>query len=113
MLKYIVDTRQKRDIILIYAVADPAELAYTVVLDQAARHGVTIIRLLTTGKPPQDWPGETGTLDAAFITGSIHDLKDRTVYISGPDGLVRDLRGSLRRSGVPADRLRTDYFTGY
>lgn len=113
MLKYIVDKGEKRDIVMIYAISDATELAYTDVLKAARQHGVRVIPLLTSETIPQTWKGSTGRLSAEYLKAQIPDYKDRIIYISGPNGLVQNLRADLIKSGVNRTLIKTDYFTGY
>jgi ferredoxin-NADP reductase len=111
MLKYLVDTRQQRDVIMIYAVADPGEVAYGDVLKEAESQGIRIIRLLTTGQTPPGWQGTTGKLSAEFIAEQIPDHADRAFYLSGPQPMVEGLKSTIRDLGVKT--IKADYFTGY
>lgn len=111
MLKYIVDSGQQRDIVLIYAVSNPAELPYQDVLDAAPGHGVRVVRLLTAEHAPKDWQGTTGQLTAEHIRDQIPDIAKRVAYVSGPQAMVTATRRSLHGLGVKA--IKTDYFTGY
>jgi ferredoxin-NADP reductase/Na+-translocating ferredoxin:NAD+ oxidoreductase RnfD subunit len=111
MLKYIVDTKQRRDIIMIYAVSDPSEVAYTDVLDEAEAHGIRIIQLLTADVAPKEWKGSTGKLTAEFITEQIPDHLDRAFYLSGPQPMIESLKSTVQKLG--AKKIKTDYFTGY
>ncbi|MDB5181923.1 MAG: oxidoreductase [Candidatus Saccharibacteria bacterium] len=111
MLKYLLDSGETRDIIMIYAVSDPSEVAYADILAAAERNGIKVIGLLTSGVSAQDWQGSTGTLDAAFISEKIPDYKNRTIYISGPNAMVQNTESILR--GMSAKKIKTDYFTGY
>ncbi|HSH18460.1 MAG TPA: hypothetical protein VK978_03680 [Candidatus Saccharimonadales bacterium] len=114
MLKYVLDAREQRDIVLIYAVSDASEIAYADVLAAAEQQGIKVLRLLTArGDAPKDWQGSTGSLNAAFITAQVSDYKDRLAYLSGPNGMVQDVRADLIRTGVSAAKVKTDYFTGY
>lgn len=111
MLKYIIDTKQDRDIVLIYAVSDAQEVAYTDVLREAGARGVRITMLLTGGGKPAGWQGSTGRLDAALIQNHISDYAHRTFYLSGPNGMVEAARKTLKSLNV--EHIKTDYFTGY
>jgi glycine betaine catabolism B len=113
MLKYLLDSNEKRDIIMVYAVSDAAEIAYEDILAAAEKKGVKMIGLLTSDKIPSDWQGSTGRLDGAFIAEHIPDYKDRKIYISGPNGLVETLRAELLKQGQVRNKIKTDYFTGY
>jgi ferredoxin-NADP reductase/Na+-transporting NADH:ubiquinone oxidoreductase subunit NqrB len=111
MLKYVVDMHETRDIVLIYAVSDPSELAFGDVLGEAEAHGIRVIKLLTKDKVPATWKGTTGQLTEAFITQQISDHKDRIFYLSGPQPMVAGLRKTIQKVG--AKKIKTDYFTGY
>lgn len=111
MLKYVVDTKQQRDIVMIYAVSDPSEIAYSDVLKEAQSRGIRIIKLLTRGHAPAGWKGSTSKLTAEFITKEIPDYGDRTFYLSGPQPLVEALKSTIKSLG--ARKVKTDYFTGY
>lgn len=111
MLQYLVDTKEQRDIVLIYATADPAEVAYKGVLAAAEKQGVRVILLLTHGDAPASWKGSTGQLDEAFVREHVTDYADRAFYVSGPQPMVVGIRKILRTLGVKG--IKTDYFSGY
>lgn len=111
MLKYLIDEDQHRDIVMIYTVSDPAELAYADVLETAKAHGVRFIPLLTADKAPLGWNVPTGKLDEECIISRIPDFKDRTFYLSGPQGMVQS--GARMLHGMGAPKVKTDYFSGY
>jgi ferredoxin-NADP reductase len=118
MLKYATDTKAKRDMVLIYAVSDSAEVAYKDVLADAETHGIRAILLLTSGTSPakstsSGWKGLIGTLNSDFIEQQVPDYKDRVVYLSGPNTTVDNVRSGLLQSGMSRKRIKTDYFPGY
>jgi ferredoxin-NADP reductase/Na+-translocating ferredoxin:NAD+ oxidoreductase RnfD subunit len=113
MLQYLADNNEQRDIVMIYAVSDPHELAYVDVLREAVGRGVRIIPLLSSGERPDWWQGLAGRLDAGLIATRVPDYQERTVYLSGPNGMVEGVTSELRRAGVHRTSIRTDHFTGY
>ncbi len=114
MLKYLVDRREKRSIIVIYSSAKPEEIAYYDVLKQAAdRLGVkTVFTFTDKSKIDPSWQGHTGHIDAAMIAREVPDYRDRTFYISGPRTLVASCENVLDNLNVPASRIKTDFFPG-
>lgn len=98
MLKYLVDTGQKRNIVLIYVATKQEDLVYREVFDQAKAIGLKTLYA-------------TGILNAESIKKAVPDLNKRTAYISGPDAMVTNYKGILRKLG--AHGIRTDHFTGY
>jgi ferredoxin-NADP reductase len=113
MLKYLVDTGQRRDIILFYGLSDPAELCYQDVWVAAQAVGARVIPILGPAAPPPTWTGRTGFLDAAILTADAPDFRDRRVYISGPNVMVDTYRDLLIDLGVSRAHIVTDYFSGY
>ncbi|WP_411721927.1 ferredoxin--NADP reductase [Mycetocola sp.] len=96
-----------RDVVLVYAVSSPNEIAYRTELEQL---GVRVF--VAAPEPPDLLPaGWTylgpGRLTGDRLTAAIPDLEKRTALISGPPGLVDALRPVFGR------RAKTDYFSGY
>lgn len=100
-----------RDIVLVYAVADVAELA---VLDGLDLLGVRV--LVFAPEPPERLPagGEylgPGRIDRERLAAAVPDVASRAAWVSGPPAFVDATRPALRRLGVR--RIHTDYFSGY
>jgi len=114
MLKYLIDTGQKRDIILIYSNARADEIAYRDVLQAAqAGLGVRIIYTLTDlSAVPAGWTGCTGRIDAEMLIRLVPDFAERTFYLSGPPGMVRAVERALHTLPVKRGRIKLDAFAG-
>ncbi|MET0481227.1 MAG: FAD-dependent oxidoreductase [Mycetocola sp.] len=98
---------EQRDVVLVYAVSSPREIAHRTELEQI---GVTVF--LAAPEPPDVLPEGWTYLGPGRLTGerlraAIPDLPERTALISGPPGLVDALRPAFGR------RAKTDYFSGY
>ncbi len=116
MLKYLVDKRQSRNITLFYAVSDPKQIVYKDVLNEAKEYGLKVVYVLSPPKgeeAPKSWNGELGYIDADMIRKHVLDFEKRQFYISGPDGMVKASKATLRAMGIPRDQIKTDYFAGY
>jgi ferredoxin-NADP reductase len=98
--KYLVDSGQKRDIILLYTADNPEEFAFSELFKQASSSGVKTRHIV-------------GRLESATIKTAIPDYKNRVVYISGPYGFVAAMRQALLNMGVPRQKIISDYFPGY
>ncbi len=109
-IRHMVASKEQRDIVLVYAVSTPNEIAY---IDELKASGVTIFIVSP----------EVGEYSEAlsFIASNrvqLSDLEDRSVtfsdrkaYISGPPQFVRLIKGQLKDRSVK--KVKTDYFTGY
>ncbi len=115
MIKYLIDIKQKRDIVLFYSNKTKEEIAYQNIFSQAANEiGLkTIYSLSDESQLPVDWTGDRGFLTAEKIQKYVPDFKDRTFYISGPHGMVAAFEKTLADLGVPKLQIKTDYFPGF
>ncbi|WP_448061072.1 FAD-dependent oxidoreductase [Cellulomonas hominis] len=105
------DGAEPRDVVLVYAVRAPDELAYADVLTRA---GARV--LVLAPEPPADLPAGwhylgAGRLTAEHLAEAVPDADQRRAYVSGPPGMVGHTRRLLHRAGVR--RVRTDAFSGY
>jgi ferredoxin-NADP reductase/Na+-transporting NADH:ubiquinone oxidoreductase subunit NqrB len=114
MVKDMINTNQKRDIVLFYLVADKAEYCYKEVWQKAAALGVRVIPVLTTAESDTSWgEGIAGRLNAEQISQRTTDYLDRRYYISGPPGLVDAYVALLTKLNVKRRSIVTDHFSGY
>lgn len=114
MLKYCLDTHQKRSIILLYANKTVSEIAYTDVLEEASKNGVKIILTLTDVKEiPEDWKGKVGRITSEMIKEEISDFKERVFYLSGPHQMVTSYENTLLETGVLKRNIKKDFFPGF
>lgn len=114
MVKYLLDTRQKRDIVLFYSNKTAQEIVYKDIFDAAKELGIKSVYTLTDPtQVPSDWKGKIGYVDAGMIKESVPDYKDRIYYLSGPHSMVGVFEGILAKMGVNKSQIKTDYFPGY
>lgn len=113
MVRYLLDSKEVRDIVLLYSNKTASEIAYKELFDSAQRSiGLKTVYALT--KEPSALPGmHAGMIDGALIREAVPDYKDRTFYISGPHSMVEAFKKTLRELGVSRFRIKTDYFPGF
>lgn len=97
ILKYLEDSGEKRNIKLIYGVADRAELCFERLIRRNTKKFVTTTRRLS----------------AEFILRHSDPDKGEIIYLSGPEPMVEALNQQLIDAGVPKTQLRTDFFPNY
>lgn len=115
MIKYLVDTKQKRDLVLFYANKTADEIIYYDVFNQAQTElGIkTVYTLTDQEKLPKDWQWRVGRIDATMITEEVPDFIERMYYLSGPHAMVTAYEATLLAMGVPAKQIKIDYFPGF
>lgn len=113
MLQYLLDTRERRPIVVFYANKTAADIAYKDVLERARRElGINTVHVLSDEKTVQ--PGAlNGTISADLIAQYVPDYRERTFYISGPHGMVEAFKKALATMGVSRFKIKSDFFPGF
>jgi ferredoxin-NADP reductase/Na+-translocating ferredoxin:NAD+ oxidoreductase RnfD subunit len=113
MIHYLLDTKEKRSIVVLYANKTAADVAYKDTLDRAgAELGIKTIYALSAEKAQV--PGMiNGTIDAALIAREIPDYRERTFYISGPHTMVDAFTKTLTSMGISRFKIKSDFFPGF
>lgn len=112
MLKYLLDSRERRDIIVLYGNETGDDIAYENVLAECDRQlGIPTYHALRN--PRENRPGfHKGVIDEAMIRRCVPDYRERLFYISGPQAMVIAHRRLLSRMGIPFWHIKTDFFPG-
>lgn len=114
IIKYLIDTNEKRDVVLLYSNTHEDEVVYSQLFGEARKHRINTIYFLTDEKSiPTGWKGGVGRLNEKSLKNYVPDYKSRTFYLSGPIAMVDNYKKLLRSLGVPHKNLVTDYFPGY
>ena len=115
MIKYLVDTHEKRMITLFYANKFASEIAYSDVFNQAQKELdiKTVYTITDTMSIPADWKGKVGRVTAQMIESEVPDYRERIFYLSGPHAMVTGYQTTLREMGIREDKIRTDFFPGF
>jgi len=115
MIKYLIDTKQNRDIVLIYANKTEADIAYKEILDLGSQSfNLKVVYLISELKDKTTkWNGRMGYCDAKLISEEIKDYKERYFYISGPHVMVSSIESVLGQLDVPNSHIKTDFFPGF
>jgi ferredoxin-NADP reductase len=109
MVKYLLDTKERRNIQVIYAVTHLTELAFEPLFKE---YGVAFAVIVK--EPPADYTGESGSLDGTRILKLAPDDGSTTMYyLSGPEPMVEAFTKDMKHLGVNKHRIVTDYFPGY
>src|SRR5260370_18582963 len=114
MLKYLLDTQEKRDIVLFYANKTPDQIVYQDVLSAAqAKLGIkTFYTLTDTVAAPKNWSGFLGRINEEMIQKVVPDYEERTYYVSGPLHMVNAYEQILKNMRIKQKQIKKDFFPG-
>lgn len=115
MIKYLLDTKQKRDIILVYANKTEGDIVYKNIFNLAAQTlGLKVIYVINELKDKtKPWNGRIGYVDEKLIREEIKDFHERTFYISGSHSMVDSMVDAIKNLGLGPNRIKTDFFPGF
>lgn len=99
MIKFLLDTNQKRDIILLYSNKTQSDIVYKDILNQ--------VRTVYVNTDKQ------GFIDEKMIRREAPDFKERTFYLSGPHSMVDVFEKTLKKMGIQGNQIKIDFFPGY
>lgn len=100
MTQYLLDTKDWRDIALIYAAQQESDFSYREVFDR----GVAAFGLQATYV--------VGRIDFSTLKQQFPDLLERRVYLSGPHSFVTAAAEALVQAGVVRSQIKEDFFPG-
>ncbi|MBI2621492.1 MAG: RnfABCDGE type electron transport complex subunit D [Candidatus Levybacteria bacterium] len=111
IIKFLIDKKEKRDIVLFYSCSDPAEFVYKDIFEKAKSIGLKTVYVCS--HPTPDWKGRIGRIDEKMIKEEVGDFKNRIYYLSGPSSMVNSYKSLIRKMDIKPHRIVTDYFPGY
>ncbi|OGZ64240.1 MAG: hypothetical protein A3A98_02560 [Candidatus Staskawiczbacteria bacterium RIFCSPLOWO2_01_FULL_40_39] len=115
MIKYLLDIKEKRDIILLYANKSVHDIAYKEVFDQAEKElGIQVAYILEKASENSPYFNvRQGIINKDFIMEKVPDFKERIFYISGPKSMIDSFKKTLKEIGAQKHHIKTDFFPGY
>ena len=115
MIKYLMDTQQRRSLVLFYVAKTADELIYRDVFDQARRAiGLkTIYTLTNPDRSSTQGQGQVGRLTPQLLKAEVPDYRKCIFYISGPKSMVDAFTDLLHQLHVSDDHIKTDFFPGF
>lgn len=108
ILSYLIATKEKRQIEALLAFNEPGDVLFE---DLFQAYGIKPTVVISN--PPNAWPGETGHLSGKRIMELVDDLKNKRLYVSGPEPMVESLEKELLEAGLDKNNLVLDFFPGY
>jgi glycine betaine catabolism B len=114
MIKFLLDTRQRRPITLFYASRTFQDIVYKDVFDRAINElGIRVVYAITDANHiPSSWTGKIGRITPQMIKEVVPDYRHCIFYLSGPKGMVDSFKESLNQMHIHSSQIKTDYFSG-
>jgi predicted ferric reductase len=111
MLRYMRDRRERRRVLLVYANRGTADIVFWSELDLIESGGFPALKTIhVLSRPPADWVGHTGRLDAARLGSLCGGFSGKAFFICCPPVMATGLIDGLKNAGVGLERIHADYF---
>jgi glycine betaine catabolism B len=111
IIRWLCDMAYSADIILLHTVRHSADIVARSELVWLASLNPRLHLRFTVTQPEANWSGLVGRVDAAMLQG-IADLRDRQVYVCGPDAFMAGMKATLLQLGLPASQYQEESFGG-
>ncbi len=115
MVKYLIDKKEKRDVVVLYSNRTVQDIAFKNIFDTAESElGIKVFHVITDGLTSDlSSRFRTGFITGDLIRAEIPDFIERQFYISGPHGMVNAFENTLQKMGVKKSQIKIDFFPGF
>ncbi|MCI4331830.1 MAG: FAD-dependent oxidoreductase [Thermoplasmata archaeon] len=117
MLRFAVDTRLEKPLVLVYSSKTPEDIVFRSELENFSRrnHAIRVIHTITRPEEAKEpWEGRRGRIDSELIREAMRGVRHPLVYVAGPPGFVSEARRLIDEDlHISKEDLRTDEFEGY
>jgi len=100
-------------ITLFYGCRTPSDIVFRQEFEELAKRNTNLKIVFTVSDASPDWKGKTGNIDMDIVKDELPDFKDNIFYACGPPPMVKAMQGLMEGMGLPKERLKLEYFTGY
>ena len=111
--KFVSDLHLEKNIVLLYGNNTIEDIVFREELDRLQEENNRLKVVHTIAKPPENWQGYTGYIDAQMIEREIPDYKIRVFYTCGPPTMVKAMTGVLTKLNLPSEQIKIENFSGY
>ncbi len=114
MTRWICDTAAQVEVVFFHVAKTPADIVARDELEMlAARHpNIKLVFSLTRQELPCSWSGLRGRITSPLLDLSVPDLKERRVFVCGPEPFMTATQEVLRAYGFPMHNCHEESFGG-
>jgi len=111
--KNATDKSLSNKITLFYGCRTESDLAFREELEELARKNKSLKLVFMVTQPTADWKGATGIISAEMVKQELPDYRENMFYTCGPPPMVEAMEKLVVSLGLPKEKLKREYFTGY
>jgi ferredoxin-NADP reductase len=111
--KYTTDKDLSNKITLFYGCRTPSDIVFRDKFWELAKKNSNLKIVFTLSEATSNWKGAKGRIDTDMIKRELPDFKDHVFYACGPPPMVKAMQTLVENLGLPKEKLKLEYFTGY
>jgi predicted ferric reductase len=113
MLRYMNETNDKRDVLLLYGNPNTEQIVFRHELSEIEAGDAPRLKVVhVLSAPDEDWEGERGHIDGDKLEHYCgKDLSGKTFYVCGPPPMVTGVVHALQSAGVSHRQIRMEIFS--
>ncbi len=115
MIKNLIDSNEKRDVVLFFSNRTPIDIVYKDIFDEAKdKIGLKTIYAVNDLAGSELLPDmRVGFINEEMIRKEVPDFAERAFYISGPHVMVNAFETTLNKMGIKSGDTKVDFFPGF
>ncbi len=111
--KNATDKGLSSKITLFYGCRTENDIAFREELEELAQKNKNLKLVFIVNQPTAQWKGATGIINAEMIKQQLPDYKENMFYTCGPPPMVEAMEKLVESLGLPKEKLKREYFSGY
>jgi glycine betaine catabolism B len=113
MCKNASDKSFSSKITLFYGCRTENDLTFRKELEELAQKNSNLKLVFLVTEPTPQWKGISGIINAEMVMQQLPDYKENMFYTCGPPPMVEAMEKLVLNLGLPKEKLKREYFTGY
>ncbi len=113
MCRNATDKGLTNRIVLFYGCRTPNDIVFRREFEELTQKNSNLKIEFTVNEATPDWNGTVGTINADMIRKELPDYKDYLFFACGPPPMVKAMQALVESLGLPKEKLKLEYFTGY
>ncbi len=111
--KNATDKALNSKITLFYGCRTEKDLTFKKELEELAENNKNLRLVLIVSEPTAQWKGAKGIINAEIVKERLPDYKENVFFTCGPPPMVEAMEKLVLNLGLPKEKLKREYFTGY
>jgi ferredoxin-NADP reductase len=111
--KNATDESLNSKITVFYGCRTEKDVTFKKELEALAEKNKNLKLVLIVNEPTEQWKGVTGIINAEIVKQHLLDYKENIFYTCGPPPMVEAMEKLVLNLGLPKEKLKREYFTGY